>query len=59
MADQNTSLYANLSWDEYDSTLNGMVAAMTLYKCPGIIKKFILNPIISLLTRVPPIGSVT
>ena len=58
MADQNASLYANLSWDEYDSTLNGLVAAMTLYKCPVIIKKFILNPIISLLTRVPPIGSV-
>ena len=59
MADQNASLYANLRWDEYDSTLSGMVAAMTLYKCPSIIKKFILNPIISLLTRVPPIGSVT
>ena len=44
-----------LSYDVYDSCLYGMIMAITLYKMPGILKKLVINPLIGLLTRVPPI----
>lgn len=58
LADLNSGMYKNLSYDLYDSTLNGVVAAVTVYKLPWIIKKLIVNPILSLLTRIPPVVSV-
>jgi len=58
LADLNSGMYKNMSYDVYDSTLNGVVAAVSVYKLPWIIKKLIINPVLSLLTRVPPISTV-
>merc|ERR1712013_761575 len=48
----------DLSYDVYDSTLNGVVAAVTFYKLPWLLKKLILNPLLSLFTRVPSVEEV-
>eukprot|EP00090_Calanus_glacialis_P030762 TRINITY_DN4996_c0_g1_i1.p1 TRINITY_DN4996_c0_g1~~TRINITY_DN4996_c0_g1_i1.p1 ORF type:complete len:605 (+),score=204.80 TRINITY_DN4996_c0_g1_i1:38-1852(+) len=58
LAELNSGLYKNMSYDIYDSTLSGVVAAVTVYKLPWIIKKLIINPIMSLLTRIPPVVTV-
>jgi len=58
LADLNKELYKNMSYDVYDSTLTGVVAAISVYKLPWIVKKLLVNPILSLLTRIPPITSV-
>ena len=54
LADERTMLEA-LSYDVYDSCLYGVIMAITLYKMPGILKKLVINPLIGLLTRMPPI----
>jgi len=58
LAELNQTLYKNMSYDLYDSTLRGMVAATTVYKFPWIIKKLVINPLLSLITKVPPVKSV-
>jgi len=58
LADLNNELYKNMSYDVYDSTLTGIVAAISVYKLPWIVKKLLINPIISLFTRIPPITTV-
>jgi len=58
LADLNKGMYKNMSYDVYDSTLNGIVAAISVYKLPWIVKKLIINPLLSLLTKVPPVSSV-
>lgn len=58
LADLNKSMYENMSYDVYDSTLNGVIAAITVYKLPWLIKKLIINPILGLLTRVPAVTSI-
>ena len=55
LADGNKFMFQNLSWDLYDSTLYGVIAATTLYNCPWLLKKLLLHPMLSLLTRIPPI----
>ena len=55
LADKNQGMYNNLSYDLYDSSLNGLVMAMTAYKMPWILKKLFFNPLASLLSRVSPI----
>ena len=55
LADGNKFMFQNLSWDLYDSTLYGVIAATALYNCPWLLKKFLLHPLLSLLTRIPPI----
>ena len=67
LSDLNKQVYKDLSYDLYDSTLNGVVAAVSLdignaldseqwwqvtfYKLPWLLKKLILNPLLSLFTR--------
>ena len=58
LADKNEGLYRNLSYDVYDSSLTGMVMAMTTYKMPWLLKKLVINPLVGLLTRVSPIEKV-
>jgi len=58
LADLNNEMYKNMKYDVYDSTLNGVVAAISVYKLPWVIKKLIINPLLSLLTRIPPIATV-
>jgi len=58
LADCNVTMYKNMSYDIYDSTLNGVVIAMTVYKLPWIIKKLIINPVLGLLTKIPGINQV-
>ena len=55
LADKNAMMYENLKNDVYDSTLNGMVGAMAIYKFPWILQKLFIHPLASLLTRIPPI----
>ena len=55
LADKNAGMFDNLSYDVYDSSLNGLVMAITAYKMPWILKKFLFNPVAALLSRVPPI----
>jgi len=55
LADKNEMMYQNLKNDVTDSTLNGMVGAMAIYKLPWIIQKLFIHPLASLLTRIPPI----
>ena len=55
LAEENQKLYKDLSSDVYDSCNHGLVLAVTLYKLPWILKKLIINPLLGLLTRVPPI----
>ena len=52
LADGNKFMFQNLSWDLYDSTLYGVIAATALYNCPWLLKKFLLHPLLSLLTRI-------
>jgi len=58
LADCNKTMYKNMSYDIYDSTLNGVVLAMTVYKLPWIIKKLFINPILGLLTKIPGISTI-
>ena len=58
LADKNDGLYKNLSYDVYDSNLTGLVMAMTTYKMPWFLKKFVLHPLVGLLSRVSPIEKV-
>jgi len=58
LADKNSSMYKNMSYDIYDSTLNGVIIAITVYKLPWIIKKLIVNPILGFLTKIPAINQV-
>ena len=58
LADKNEGLYRNLSYDVYDSSLTGMVLAMTTYKMPWLLKKLVLHPLVGLLSRVSPIEKV-
>ena len=58
LADGNKFMFENLAWDLYDSTLYGVIAATALYNCPWLLKKFLLHPLLSLLTRIPPILTV-
>jgi len=58
LSDLNKQVYKDLSYDLYDSTLNGVVAAVTFYKLPWLLKKLILNPLLSLFTRVPSVEEV-
>ena len=67
LSDLNKQVYKDLSYDLYDSTLNGVVAAVSLdignaldseqrwqvtfYKLPWLLRKLILNPLLSLFTR--------
>ena len=55
LADQNQGMYQYLSYDLYDSSLSGLVMAMSAYKLPGIVKKLLFNPLAGLLSRVSPI----
>lgn len=55
LSDLNASIYKDLDYDLYDSALTGAVTAVTLYKLPWLLKKLIVNPLLSLLTRVPPV----
>ena len=54
-ADWNVSLYRNLENDVYDPALNTVVGGVSLYKLPWILQKFVIHPLLSLLTRVEPI----
>lgn len=58
LSDLNRQTYKDLNYDLYDSTMNGVVAAVTLYKLPWLLKKLVINPLLSLITRVPSVEEV-
>jgi len=58
LADCNRTMYKNMSYDIYDSTLNGVILAMTVYKLPWIIKKLVIEPVLGLITKIPGITQI-
>ena len=55
LADGIENMHKTMKWDVYDSSLNGLVAAITAYNVPRIIRDTLLYPLIGLFTRAPPI----
>jgi len=55
LADEARPLNKNIEWDKTDSTLYGLLAAITVYSLPWIIKKFLVGPLVAAFTKVKPV----